>query len=70
MRYPERNGLLAACHELDTALIAYTSMAHGILTGKFRGGERKPSLLQHAYFRMNEQDLFKEGRDNLPLNKV
>jgi aryl-alcohol dehydrogenase-like predicted oxidoreductase len=34
-RDPERNGLLAACRELNITLIAYSPLAMGILTGKY-----------------------------------
>ncbi len=36
-RKPEKNGVLAACRELDVALIAYSPLEQGLLTGKFRG---------------------------------
>jgi aryl-alcohol dehydrogenase-like predicted oxidoreductase len=39
-RYPETNGVLQACRELDIAFIAYAPLAEGVLTGKYRGGER------------------------------
>jgi aryl-alcohol dehydrogenase-like predicted oxidoreductase len=32
---PERNGLLAACREQDIALIAYSPLAQGLLTGRY-----------------------------------
>src|SRR5260370_25456319 len=35
-RYPETNGVLDACRELDVALIAYSPLEQGILTGKYR----------------------------------
>ncbi|MBI1256617.1 MAG: aldo/keto reductase [Chloroflexi bacterium] len=37
-RYPEANGMLDACRELDVALIAFGPLAEGVLTGKFRPG--------------------------------
>jgi aryl-alcohol dehydrogenase-like predicted oxidoreductase len=37
-RFPETNGVLDACRELDVALIAYTPLEQGILSGKFRTG--------------------------------
>jgi aryl-alcohol dehydrogenase-like predicted oxidoreductase len=42
-RTPEVNGVLKACQELDVALIAYSPLAQGVLTGKFNSGEAKPS---------------------------
>jgi aryl-alcohol dehydrogenase-like predicted oxidoreductase len=41
-RAPEANGVLDACRELDITLIAYTPLASGALTGKYRPGGRKP----------------------------
>jgi aryl-alcohol dehydrogenase-like predicted oxidoreductase len=37
-RHPERNGVLAACRELDVRLIAYSPLAKGLLTGKYHDG--------------------------------
>jgi aryl-alcohol dehydrogenase-like predicted oxidoreductase len=34
-RHPERNGVLAACRELDVRLIAYSPLEQGLLTGKY-----------------------------------
>lgn len=42
-RAPERNGVLEACHELNVSLIAYTPIASGVLTGKYRPGGARPS---------------------------
>ena len=38
-RYPETNGVLDACRELEVALIAYSPLEQGILTGKYRGAD-------------------------------
>ncbi|HLZ63177.1 MAG TPA: aldo/keto reductase [Ktedonosporobacter sp.] len=35
-RYPETNGVLETCRELDVALIAYSPLEQGTLTGKYR----------------------------------
>ena len=35
-RKPEKNGVLDACRELNTALIAYSPLGQGLLTGKYR----------------------------------
>ena len=35
-RKPESNGVLAACRELQVALIAYSPLEQGLLTGKYR----------------------------------
>lgn len=38
-RNPEAKGVLEACRELDVALIAYSPLAKGVLTGKYRPGK-------------------------------
>ncbi len=38
-RNPESNGVLAACKELNVALIAYSPLEQGLLTGKYRVSE-------------------------------
>ncbi|HEY6541715.1 MAG TPA: aldo/keto reductase [Ktedonobacteraceae bacterium] len=38
-RKPETNGVLDACRELDVALIAYSPLQQGLLTGKYRAGQ-------------------------------
>jgi aryl-alcohol dehydrogenase-like predicted oxidoreductase len=35
-RHPEANGVLEACRELQVALIAYSPLEQGLLTGKYR----------------------------------
>ncbi len=35
-RKPEKNGVLDACRELNVALIAYSPLEQGVLTGKYR----------------------------------
>lgn len=37
-RKPEVNGVLSACRELNVTLIAYSPLAQGLLTGKYREG--------------------------------
>jgi aryl-alcohol dehydrogenase-like predicted oxidoreductase len=37
-RKPEANGVLETCRELNVALIAYSPLEQGILTGKYRAG--------------------------------
>ena len=39
-RKPEDNGVLDACRELDVALIAYSPLQQGLLTGKYRAGQK------------------------------
>jgi aryl-alcohol dehydrogenase-like predicted oxidoreductase len=43
-REPERNGVLAACGELGATLIAYSPIAKGALSGKYRSGAPPPGL--------------------------
>jgi aryl-alcohol dehydrogenase-like predicted oxidoreductase len=38
MRAPEINGVVDACRELGVTLIAYSPLAMGLLTGKYRPG--------------------------------
>ena len=38
-RKPEKNGVLVACRELNIALIAYSPLEQGLLTGKYRNVE-------------------------------
>lgn len=38
-RNPETNGVLDTCRELNIALIAYSPLEQGLLTGKYRSGE-------------------------------
>lgn len=38
-RAPETNGVLEACRDLGVTLIAYSPLAQGLLTGKYRPGE-------------------------------
>ncbi len=38
-RNPERNGVLDACRDLYVALIAYSPLEQGLLTGKYRNAE-------------------------------
>ncbi|SRR5579883_941901 len=58
-RQPEANGVLNTCRELDVALIAYSPLEQGLLTGKFRAGGTAakppfPRSLQKS-FRAREQ---------------
>lgn len=44
-RKPEVNGVLDACRELNVALIAYTPLEQGLLTGKYRAGSNSQVAL-------------------------
>jgi aryl-alcohol dehydrogenase-like predicted oxidoreductase len=51
-RGPEVNGVLDACRELGVTLIAYQPMAQGVLTGKYRPGDRPKGIRRFGrYFR-------------------
>lgn len=43
-RDPERNGLLAACKELDVTLIAYSPITKGVLSGKYTPQNPPPGV--------------------------
>lgn len=43
-RKPEVNGVLDACRELNIALIAYTPLEQGLLTGKYRAGGKQTNV--------------------------
>ncbi len=47
-RKPESNGVLAACRELNVALIAYSPLEQGLLTGKYRVSDAQASQLTGA----------------------
>jgi aryl-alcohol dehydrogenase-like predicted oxidoreductase len=51
-RAPEANGVLAACRDLDVALIAYSPLEQGMLTGKFRpqNGQYPPVAGARRFF--------------------
>jgi aryl-alcohol dehydrogenase-like predicted oxidoreductase len=51
-RAPEVDGVLDACKELGIALIAYQPLAQGVLTGKYRPGDRPKGIRRFGrYFR-------------------
>jgi aryl-alcohol dehydrogenase-like predicted oxidoreductase len=51
-RAPEGNGLLDVCRELGVTLIAYQPLAQGVLTGKYRPGDRPEGIRRFGrYFR-------------------
>jgi aryl-alcohol dehydrogenase-like predicted oxidoreductase len=51
-RAPEVNGVLDACRELGVTLIAYQPLAQGVLTGKYRPGDRPKGIRRFGrYFR-------------------
>ena len=51
-RAPEVNGVLDACRDLGVTLIAYQPLAMGVLTGKYRPGDRPKGIRRFGrYFR-------------------
>jgi aryl-alcohol dehydrogenase-like predicted oxidoreductase len=51
-RAPEVDGVLEACRELGITLIAYQPLAMGVLTGKYRPGDRPKGIRRFGrYFR-------------------
>jgi aryl-alcohol dehydrogenase-like predicted oxidoreductase len=51
-RQPEVDGVLDACRELGVTLIAYQPLAQGVLTGKYRPGDRPKGIRRFGrYFR-------------------
>ncbi|HYA98898.1 MAG TPA: aldo/keto reductase [Ktedonobacteraceae bacterium] len=40
-RNPEKNGVLDACRDLNVAMIAYSPLEQGLLTGKYRNANRQ-----------------------------
>jgi aryl-alcohol dehydrogenase-like predicted oxidoreductase len=55
-RFPENNGLLAACRELGVTLLAYSPLAMGRLTGKYSAGNPPPGQRRFSDFPMHEVD--------------
>jgi aryl-alcohol dehydrogenase-like predicted oxidoreductase len=47
-RKVERNGVLQSCRELGVALIAYSPLAKGLLTGKYTPENRPPGLRKYT----------------------
>lgn len=58
-RAPETNGVLDACRELGVTLIAYSPIAQGLLTGKYRPGIKPSGLVRRAGRAFGEQNLRK-----------
>ena len=50
-RYPEWDGLLDLCRELDITLIAYSPLAMGVLTGKYTPDNLPPGVRGRRYNR-------------------
>ncbi len=50
-RRPERSGLVELCRELGVTIIAYSPLAQGLLTGKYRPGQPPPGVRGLRYRR-------------------
>ena len=68
-RYPETNGLLDTCRELNVALIAYGPLAEGVLTGKYRPGGLTMSRPRQMIAHLGRLDPFGETRNAEPFLK-
>ncbi len=53
---PESNGLLRACKELGVAVLAYSPLGQGRLTGKYTAGNPPPGRRQFSAFPMAQVD--------------
>jgi aryl-alcohol dehydrogenase-like predicted oxidoreductase len=75
-RYPETNGVLDACRELHVALIAYSPLEQGILSGKYRTTSRAKPLTLRFIEAISPRDPFGEmegasyGRRDLRQEKL
>jgi aryl-alcohol dehydrogenase-like predicted oxidoreductase len=56
-RQPETNGVLDACRELGVALIAYTPLAGGMLTGKYSAENRPTGFYRRVLPRYRRKTL-------------
>ncbi len=63
-RYPETNGVFSVCRELNITIIPYAPLAEGILTGKYRTGEKKPSLGYRIAIYFGHLNITKERDDS------
>ncbi len=57
-RLPEMNGMLAACKELDIALLAILPLGQGALTGKYRVGGLPYPAIMRGIITVGQLDLF------------
>ena len=66
-RYPETNGVLSACRELDVTLIAYSPLEQGVLSGKYRSGAVSMPLAIRSLYYVGQLDPFKETGNSMPI---
>lgn len=53
-RHPETSGLIAKCHELGIAVLAYSPLGMGRLSGKYSAENPPPSSRKFSNYPMNE----------------
>jgi aryl-alcohol dehydrogenase-like predicted oxidoreductase len=68
-RYPEMNGVLDVCRELDIAVIAYSPLEQGILSGKFRNTTTKPVFMRNLNQFVGRLDPFGDTKGVLPTSR-
>jgi aryl-alcohol dehydrogenase-like predicted oxidoreductase len=68
-RWPETNGIFNICKELGVTLIPYAPLAEGILTGKYRLGNKKAPIGYVIATYFGHLNITKERTDNVPLIK-
>ena len=66
-RYPETNGVLDACRELNVALIAYSPLEQGMLSGKYRMGTATRPVIQRVLRGIGGRvDPFGDTKESVP----
>ncbi|GHO93675.1 hypothetical protein KSF_037230 [Reticulibacter mediterranei] len=69
-RYPETNGVLDACRELEVALIAYSPLEQGVLSGKYRFGRASLPASRRLLASMGMRiDPFGDTKGVLPVSR-
>ncbi|KAG0052777.1 hypothetical protein BGZ83_002131 [Gryganskiella cystojenkinii] len=53
-RYPETSGLIAKCHELGVAVLAYSPLGQGRLSGKYSAANPPPAKRNFSNYPMEE----------------
>jgi aryl-alcohol dehydrogenase-like predicted oxidoreductase len=63
-RWPETNGTFEACRELGVSVIPYAPLAEGVLTGKYRGKDRRMPLGYKAVLAFGHLNITKDHSDS------
>merc|ERR1712194_928356 len=63
-RFPEQNGLLQACKDLDVQVLSYSPLALGLLTGKYQSESSLEKVVGPR------KKLFKESINNPEFKKL